>query len=143
MVTTEEAGKAGVADNLGIEPSMVVQELGWDEEVDDYVRAAVEERAGSELLDEDADEVVDVVLLWWRENDGELTAALVNAIGPLAEHGAIWVLAPKTGREGYVESSAIAEAATAAGLSQTLSTGVGDDWTGTKLVPPKSPKAKR
>ncbi|MFZ3499303.1 DUF3052 domain-containing protein [Streptomyces sp. 5.8] len=143
MVTAGEAGKVGVADRLGIEPQMVVQELGWAEDIDDDVRAAVQEQSGSKLLDADADGVMDVVLLWWRESDGDLTDALVDAIGPLADDGVIWVITPKTGRAGYIEPSDIAEAATTAGLAQILNTGVGEDWAGSKLVSPKSPKTKR
>ena len=60
---------------------MVVQEIGWDEDVDDDVRAAIEEQIGGDLLDEDADEVVDVVLLWWREDDGDLVDALSTPPG--------------------------------------------------------------
>jgi hypothetical protein len=143
VVAAGDASKAGVADRLGIEPEMVVQELGWDEDVDDGVRAAIEERIGSDLLDEDADDVVDVVLLWWREDDGDLVDALMDAISPLAEHGVIWVLTPKTGREGHVEPSEIAEAVPTAGLAQTSSVSVGDDWSATRLVSPKSAKTRR
>ena len=75
------------------------------------MRDAVEERCGDDLRDEDADEVIDLVLLWWREGDGDLVDALINAIGPLADNGVIWVLTPKTGRSGHVEPSEIAEAA--------------------------------
>lgn len=138
-----DTGNAGVADKLGIEEGTVVQEIGWDEDVDDDLRAAVEERIGSDLLDEDADDVVDVVLLWWREDDGDLVDALMDAIGPLAENGVIWVLTPKTGRDGHVEPSDIAEAVPTAGLSQTSSISVGPDWSGTRLVSPKSAKVKR
>jgi len=143
VVAAGDAGKVGVAEKLGIEPGMVVQELGWDEDVDDDVRAAVEERCGSELLDEDADEVVDVVLLWWRDGDGDLVDALVDAIGPLADNGMIWVLTPKTGRPGYVEPSDIAEAAPTAGLSQTSNISVSTDWAGTRLVARRAAKSKR
>lgn len=143
MVAAEDAGKAGVAEKLGIEPGQVVGELGWDEDVDDDVRAAVEERCGSELLDEDADEVLDVILLWWRENDGDLVDELMDATGPLAEDGVIWVLTPKTGRPGHVEPSDIAEAVPTAGLAQTSNISVGPDWTGTRLVSPKSAKSRR
>ena len=143
MVAAGDAGKAGVAERLGIEPGMVVQELGWDEDVDDGVRAAVEEQIGSDLLDEDADDVVDVVLLWWREDDGDLVDALMDAIGPLADDGTIWVLTPKTGREGHVEPSEIAEAVPTAGLAQTSSVSVGTEWSATRLVSPKSAKTKR
>lgn len=143
MVAAGDAGNAGVAERLGIEPGMVVQELGWDEDVDDGARAAIEEQIGSELLDEDADEVVDVVLLWWREDDGDLVDALMDAMGPLADNGVIWVLTPKTGRDGHVEPSEIAEAVPTAGLSQTSSVSIGSDWSATRLVSPKSAKTKR
>lgn len=143
MVAAEDAGKFGVADKLGIEPGQVVGELGWDDDVDDDVRAAVEERCGSELLDDEADEVLDVILLWWRENDGDLVDQLMDATGPLAEDGVIWVLTPKTGRPGHVEPSDIAEAVPTAGLSQTSNISVASDWTGTRLVSPKSAKSRR
>jgi hypothetical protein len=143
VVAAEDAGKVGVAEKLGIESGQVVGELGWDEDVDDEVRAAVEERCGSELLDEDADEVLDVILLWWRENDGDLVDELMDATGPLAEDGVIWVLTPKTGRPGHVEPSDIAEAVPTAGLAQTSNISVGPDWTGTRLVSPKSAKSRR
>ena len=143
MVAAGDARYADVADRLGIEPGMVVQEIGWDEDVDDDVRAAVEEQIGGDLLDEDADEVVNVVLLWWREDDGDLVDALVDATGPLAEDGVIWVLTPKTGREGHVEPSDIAEAVPTAGLSQTSNVSIGTDWSGSRLVWPKTSKSKR
>lgn len=143
MVAAGDAGKAGVAERLGIEPGNVVQELGWDEDVDDGLRAAIEEQIGSDLLDEDADEVVDVVLLWWREDDGDLVDALMDAMGPLADNGVIWVLTPKTGRDGHVEPSDIAEAVPTAGLAQTSNVSVGNDWSATRLVSPKSAKSKR
>ena len=60
------------AQRLGIQKDQVVQELGWDDDVDDDIRADIEDACGGELLDEDADEVIDVVLLWWRDDDGDL-----------------------------------------------------------------------
>jgi len=143
VVAAEDAGKVGVAEKLGIETGQVVGELGWDEDVDDDGRAAVEERCGSELLDEDSDEVLDVLLLWWRESDGDLVDQLMDATGPLAEDGVIWVLTPKTGRPGHVEPSDIPEAVPTAGLAQTSNISVGADWTGTRLVSPKSAKTRR
>lgn len=143
MVAAEDAGKTGVAEKLGIESGMVVQELGWGEDVDDNVRAAVEEQIGGDLLDEDADETVDVVVLWWREDDGDLVDALLDATGVLAEDGVIWVLTPKTGRNGHVEPSDIAEAVPTAGLAQTSNISVAEDWAGVRLAWPKSTKAKR
>ncbi|RZS38837.1 DUF3052 family protein [Herbihabitans rhizosphaerae] len=143
MVAAGDAEKTGVAETLGINPGMVVQEVGWDEDVDDDLRTAIEERSGAELLDEDADEVVDVILLWWRDDDGDLVDTLINIRPPLAEDGVIWVLTPKTGRDGHVEPRDIAEAVPTAGLSQTSNVNVGDDWSGTRLVAPKSAKSRR
>ena len=144
VVAAGDGGRASdIAGKLGVEQGQVVQELGWDEDVDEAVRDAVEERCGDELLDEDADDVIDLVLLWWREGDGDLADALINAIGPLADNGVIWVLTPKTGRSGHVEPSEIAEAALTAGLSQTSNATVSDGWAGSRLVAPKAGKSRR
>jgi hypothetical protein len=136
--TVDQAGGRGLAERLGIEPGMVVQEIGYDEDTDEELRDAIEERAGNELVDEDSDEVVDVVLLWWREDDGDLVDALIAAIGPLADNGVVWLLTPKSGRDGHVEASEISEAAPTAGLSQTSSISAARDWAGHRLVTPKS-----
>ena len=143
MVAAGDAGKAGVAERLGIEPGMGVQELGWDEDVDDGVRAAIEEQIGGDLLDEDADEVVDVVLLWWREDDGDLIDALVDAGTSLAEDGVVWLLVPKSGRPGHVEPGDVTEAAPTAGLTQTSSISAAKEWSGIRLVTPKAARSRR
>lgn len=127
------------AEKLGITHGMVVQELGWDDDTDDELRASVEDTCGGELVDEDSDEVVDVVLLWWRDGDGDLVDALVDAIAPLADDGLVWVLSPKTGRPGHVEPSEIAEAAPTAGLTQTSAMNLGV-WAANRLVQPKTRK---
>lgn len=135
MVAAGDADQNSVAERLGIKPDMVVQEVGWDEDVDDDVRQAIEEHTGSELLDEDADEVIDIVLLWWRDGDGDLGDALVDARAPLDDNGVVWVVTPKTGQPGHVEPSDIAEAVPTVGLSQTSTVSVGKSWTGSRLVP--------
>jgi hypothetical protein len=132
-----------VAERLGITPGMVVMEIGYDEDCDDDVRDAVVDRSGSDLVDEDSDEVVDVVLLWWREDDGDLTDALVDALSPLAEEGVVWLLTPKAGRPGHVEPSDVNEAARTAGLQQTTSVSAAGDWSGSRLVTPKSARSRR
>lgn len=136
------ADSPNYARSLGIEKDQVVQELGWDEDTDDDIRVDVEDTCGSELLDEDADEVVDVVLLWWRNDDGDLVDRLMDAITPLAEDGVIWVVTPKTGKPGHVLPAEIAESAPTAGLMQTSSANLGD-WIASRLVQPKSKAAGR
>jgi hypothetical protein len=128
----------GVAESMGLKPAMIVMEVGYDDDVDAELRDLIEDHTGEELLDPDSDEVVDVVLLWYREDDGDLTDTLVDAIGPLADDGVIWLLTPKRGRGGYVEPSDISEAASVAGLSQTSIRTVSTEWAGTRLVGRKS-----
>jgi hypothetical protein len=130
-------GERGLAERLGLKPGQVVQEIGWDEDVDDELRDSIEELTGNELLDEESDDVVDVVLLWWRDGDGDLFDALSDAMRALADGGQIWLLTPKAGRDGHVEPSDIGEDAATAGLSQTSSISAAPDWSGTRLVTPK------
>lgn len=127
----------GLAERLGFKPGQVVQELGWDEDVAEELRVSIETVTGNELVDDDHDEVVDVVLLWWREEDGDLVDGLVEALPALTGGGHIWLLTPKQGRENHVEPSDIGEAAPTAGLSQTSSVSAAPDWSGTRLVVPK------
>lgn len=123
---------------LGVSADDAIREVGWDTDCDETLRAAVEAASGSELLDEDGDDVVDVVLLWWRSDDGDLVDALVDAIALLADHGSVWLLSPKPGRPGHVEVTDIAEAAPIAGLAQTSTISAAPDWQGTRLVSPRS-----
>jgi hypothetical protein len=127
-----------LAAKLGISAGQVVQEIGYDDDVDADLRAGVAALSGNELVDDDYDDVVDVALLWWREDDGDLVDALVDAIGILADQGVVWLLTPKPGREGHVESSDISDAAPTAGLQATSTISASRDWQGTRLVAPKA-----
>ncbi|WP_035812706.1 DUF3052 domain-containing protein [Jiangella gansuensis] len=132
----------GPAARLGFRPNQVVQELGWDEDSDDELRIDIEEVTGNELIDGESGEVADVVLQWWRDDDGDLTDALIGATTDLAPGGVVWLLTPKVGRDGAVEASDIADAALTAGLSTTSTVSAGEDWSGTKLVAPKGSTRK-
>jgi hypothetical protein len=127
-----------VRERLGLKPGMVVQELGWDEDVDDDLRIAIEDAIDADLVDGDYGDVVDTVVLWWRQGDGDLADDLMDALSDLVGGGAVWLFTPKVGRPGAVQASDIAEAAPIAGLSNTTTIPVSGDWTATKLVAPKS-----
>ena len=127
-----------LAERLGIKPGHVVQEIGYDDDADEELRDSVASCDGVELVDEDYDDVVDGVLLWWRDEDGDLVDALVDALTPLADGGYIVLLTPKAGRDGHVEPSEIGEAAPTAGLSQTSTVSAGKNWSATRLVAPKA-----
>ena len=128
---------------LGFQPEQVVQEIGYDDDVDQELREAIEEFIGSQLVDEEYDDVADAVVLWFRDEDGDLTDVLVDATTYIEEGGSILLLTPKTGRTGYVEPSDISESATTAGLSASKSVSVGKDWSGSRLVTPKAARSKR
>jgi hypothetical protein len=143
-VTADSAdGKSELASRLGFEAGTVVQELGYDDDCDDAFRDSVIGATGEEFVDENAEDVVDVVLLWWRDDDGDLVDALVDALTDLKAGGVVWLMTPKVGRDGYVDASDVAEAAPTAGLATTSSLSVSEDWSATKLVMPKSPRVKR
>ncbi|MFD9339901.1 DUF3052 family protein [Streptomyces sp. NPDC060028] len=132
-----------LAARLGFQSEQVVQEIGYDDDVDQDFRDVVEELVG-ELVDEDYDDVADAVLLWYREDDdADLADALVDATELIEDGALILLLTPKTGRPGYVEASDIKEAAETAGLSLAKGLPVGKEWGATKLVTPKTAAKKR
>jgi hypothetical protein len=121
------------AGQLGFVPDTVIQELGWDDDVDADLRASIEAHTGNALVDVEATDVVDGVILWWRDGDGDLADALMDALADLVEGGSIWLLTPKVGRDGYVSGADIVEAAPVAGLSTTTTSSATADWAATKL----------
>lgn len=143
MSGTADGAEVHVVERMGLRPGVTVQELGWDSDVDDEVRVAMEDAVDADLVDADHGDVVDMVLLWWRDGDGDLADALVDALTDLVEGGAIWLVAPKVGRPGAVDPAEISEAAAIAGLSTTTTAPVGHDWSGTRLVTPKATPKNR
>ncbi|SDD11279.1 Protein of unknown function [Sanguibacter gelidistatuariae] len=130
MVATAEPQDAN---RLGFTSGLVVQEFGWAEDVDDALRDAIEEITGTDLVDEEYDEVTDGVIVWWREDDGDLTDTLVDVQTVLDDGGVIWIFTRKPGRDGHVGHSDIQEAATTAGLHATSTFSIASDWSATKL----------
>jgi hypothetical protein len=129
-----------VASRLGLAQGDLVLEVGYDEECDEELRASIKLITGTEFVGSDNHEVVDAVILWWRDGDGDLVDELVDALTYLSETGPIWVLTPKLGRPYHVEPSEIQDAAPIAGLSQTSSISISKDWTATRLVARKASK---
>ena len=130
---------ANAADRLGLTSGMVVQELGWDNDTDDGLRVEIEDAIDADMVDADYGNVVDAVLLWWRDEDGDLVDGLVEALTDLVGGGSIWLLTPKVGRPNSVDPADIAEAAPIAGLSQTTTAAVSKEWSATRLIAPKTP----
>ena len=138
IATAQAAATNGSVAKLGFAAGQVVQEFGYDHDVDDTFRVAIEEVCGSELEEEDYGDVADAVVLWWREDDGDLIDALVDGLTNLAEGGFIVLLTPKAGRSGHVDASDIQEATLTAGLHASGSTNAAREWNGNRLVAPKT-----
>ncbi len=139
MVTTAGPGKGSGgrgAAAMGFKRGQVVQELGWDTDADDDLREAIMDAIDADLVFEPL-EAVDAVLLWWREEDGDLGDGLVDAMRDLSASGVIWLLTPKVGRDGYVDPADMSEAAVTAGLVLANPVSVSDVWLAQKVVRPK------
>lgn len=133
-ITGQAASSLEGVTQLKLKPGLIVQELGWDDDVDEELRADIMDVIDGDLI-EDAVEAVDVVLLWQRD-DTDVADSLVDAMRDLGDSGYIWLLTPKIGRPGYVEASDLAEGAEVAGLTLTGAIDVADDWQATKIVRP-------
>lgn len=129
-----------MASRLGFTQGDLLLEVGYGKDVDQQLRSDIEKITGHTLLSSDSQEVVDGVIMWWRDGDGDLVDDLVDALTYLTESGPIWLLTPKMGRPGHVSPSDIADAAPTAGLSQTQTLPIATDWTATRLVARKAGK---
>ena len=125
---------------MGFAKDDLVLEVGFDNDCDSTIRDQIMAITGTTFLEDAASEVVDAVVLWWRDGDGDLVDELMDALTYLSETGPIWVLTPKAGRELHVEPSDIQDAAPIAGLSQTSTIALAKDWTATRLVARKAGK---
>ena len=125
---------SGIAARMGIEAGFLVLQRGFGEDCDSVISDEIAKVSGSALVDENSQEVVDAVITWWREDDGDLVDELVDCLTYLTEGGAVWLLTPKVGRVGHVEPSDIKDAAPTAGLSLTSTFQASKDWIATRLV---------
>ncbi|MGN6753701.1 MAG: DUF3052 domain-containing protein [Intrasporangium sp.] len=130
------AGAASLG-KLGFAKGQVIQEFGYDDDVDDEVRLAIEEVVGSELEDEDFNEGADGILIWYRDGDEDLGDLLVDGLTNLFDQGFVVLMTPKAGRDGHVEASEVEEAASTAGLQTGGAVNVSGSWTANRLMPPK------
>jgi len=125
---------------MGFKEGDLILEVGHASDCDESLRKQVCEITKSQFVDSDFQEVVDGVIIWWRDGDGDLVDELMDALTYLSQTGPIWVLTPKVGRDGHVEPSDIQDAAPTAGLSQTSSISIAPDWSATRLVARKAGK---
>ncbi|BAW93274.1 hypothetical protein CHIBA101_1421 [Actinomyces sp. Chiba101] len=128
------ASAAGGA--FGFASGLIIQEFGYDDDVDPALRQAAEALTGTELVDEDYEDVADSAIVWWRADDGDiddLTDLLVDAQANLDGDGIIWVLTPKARTAGAVAAGDVEEAAATAGMHATSTASMGDAWSGIRI----------
>lgn len=129
-----------MANRLGFANGDLILEMGAGPDCDEVLRSGISKITGTNFVEGKATEVVDGVILWWRDGDGDLVDELMDAMTFLAENGPIWLFTPKVGRDGHVEMSDIQDAAPIAGLNQTSTFAIAQDWTATRLVARKTAK---
>ena len=125
---------------MGFAQGELILEIGYGPDCDDDLRAEIKKIVATDFHENSTNEVVDAVLLWFRDGDGDLVDEIMDAATYLSETGPIWVLTPKVGRDGHVEPSDIQDAAPTAGLSVTSTFPIGANWGTTRLVARKSKK---
>lgn len=127
---------------FGFNKGDIVQEFGYDDDVDFDVRDAIEAVTGEELEDEDYRGAADGVLAWWRSDDGDiddLTDYLVDCAASLADGSALlWLAVPGRKSDLHVPTTEVGEAAKTAGLSVTRTHGLESGWTAFRITPTKS-----
>ena len=125
---------------MGFAKGELILEIGYGPDCDDALRAEIKKFVATDFHEDTTTEVVDAVLLWFRDGDGDLVDELMDGLTYLSETGPIWVLTPKAGRDGHVEPSDIQDAAPIAGLSVTSTIALAGDWSATRLVARKAGK---
>lgn len=138
METTGERHETSLSvSEMGFKEEQVIQEFGWDEDVDENLRQAIMDQIDDDLADEDFTGMSDGALIWWRDDDGnadDLSDLLMDAMGNMDEGGRIWVLSPIASDPQAVDPRLIEEAAKTAGTNPTTSEVVSPQWAGTQIV---------
>jgi len=136
VATTEgsQTVEATVVARLALTTGMVVQEFGYDGDVSEAFRRAIQTATGEDLVDEDYGDVTDAAIVWFREDDDDLADMLVDVQSLLDSGYQVVLLTPKAGRAGHVPPSEVEEASSLAGLHATSTFVVDANWAGTVLV---------
>ena len=114
----------------------MVQELGWDDDVDEDLRQEVMDIIDGDMI-EDSIDAVDIVWLWLRAEDGDVADGLVDAMRDLSDDGFIVLVTPKVGRPGTIDPADLSDGVDTAGMVLTTSYDAGEDWQAHKVLRPR------
>ena len=124
--------------SLGFNEGSIVQEFGYDDDVAEEVRSAIEQSTGEELVDEDYGDIADGAIAWWRDDDGnadDLADLFLDMKANLESDSAVcWLLVPGPREPGYVSAAVVEEAAETAGLMATTNVAASKNWIGIRLT---------
>ncbi|QOR48480.1 DUF3052 domain-containing protein [Trueperella pecoris] len=124
--------------DFGFGVGQIIQEFGFDDDVDMSLRTAIEEITGEQLEDEEYRGSADGTIAWWRSDDGDvddLTDLFVDCASGLAEESAqIWLMVPEQRTQYSVPMEDVKEAADTAGLSVTSTRHLESGWTAFRVV---------
>ncbi len=136
MATKEGANAvhATAIARFGLEAGKIIQEFGYDDDVDQAFREAIMEATGEVLVDESYGDVTDGVLVWFRDGDDDLADLLLDVQSLLDDGGTVLLLTPKARHDGHVEPRDVEEASSLAGLHATSTVVVGEAWAATHLA---------
>ena len=118
---------------LNLSRATVVLELNSVDGADDDFRQALRAASSAYLEPSAQTEAVDLVVVWWRRHDGDLSDSLLDALRLLTDGGAICLATPKPGSSEYVDAIDISDIAKELNLRQTGTFVIGPDWRATKL----------
>lgn len=133
-MASQGSGESSAVGRFDLSAGLILQEFGYDEDVDMPLREAIEETTGEDLVDEEYGDVTDGAIVWFREDDDDLADLLMDAQTLMDDGGTVWLLTPKAGRPGHVVPGDIQESASLAGLHGTSTFVVGNAWSCTQLV---------
>lgn len=136
MATQEDATTVDetMIARFGLKKEHIIQEFGFDDDVDQDLRVGIEAVTEEPIVFEDYGAVTDGALVWFREGDEDLADLLMDAQALLDDGASMWVLTPKKGINGHVEPRVVGESASLAGLHATSTFVVGESWSCTQLV---------
>ncbi|VEI12557.1 DUF3052 family protein [Trueperella bialowiezensis] len=116
----------------------LIQEFGYDDDVDMELRSTIEDITGEQLEDEDYRGSSDGVIAWWRSDDGDqddLADLLVDCCAGLADDTAqILLMVPDPSQDYSVSMQDVDEAARTAGLMVTTTRYLPSGWTAFQIV---------
>ncbi|XCB30262.1 DUF3052 domain-containing protein [Arcanobacterium hippocoleae] len=123
---------------FGFKKGDVIQEFGYDDDVDFALREELSQLVATELEDEEYRGIADGVLAWWRSDDGgvdDLSDYLMDCAQSFADgSGVIWLMVPESHSEFAVSATDVNEAAETAGQSVTTSKHLSDSWTAFRVT---------